>query len=135
LDNFTGHKRLIPPLDNGLAALHETLESKGLLQRTLVVVMGEFGRTPKINANAGRDHWPRVNWCLMTGGGVRPGQLIGGSDKGGESPDDATDIKPDDLAATLYHALGIDPRGEYYTPGGRPVMLVPDGRVLSELFT
>ncbi len=133
-DNFSGHKRLLPPLDAGLPALLETLHDKGLLQRTLVVVMGEFGRTPKINVNAGRDHYPRVNCCLLAGGGIRPGQLIGGTDKGGESSDDATDLHPDDIAATLYHALGLDPRKEYHTSSGRPVMLVPQGRVLTEAF-
>jgi uncharacterized protein (DUF1501 family) len=134
LDNFVGHKRLLGPLDAALPALVETLADKGLLDRTLVVIMGEFGRTPAINVNAGRDHFPRANWCLMTGGGVRAGQLIGGTDKGGQAPDDATDIKPDDLAATLYAALGIDPRTEYQTRSGRPVMLVPEGRVMRELF-
>jgi hypothetical protein len=133
LDNFEGHARLLPALDHGLPAMLATLEDKGLLERTLVVVMGEFGRTPKINVNAGRDHWPRANWCLMTGGGVAP-QLLGGTDAGGEGPDDATDLTPDDLAATIYHALGIDPRLEYHTPTGRPVILVPHGRVLREVF-
>ncbi len=133
-DNFNGHRRLFPALDNGLQAMLGTLQDKGLLERTLVVVMGEFGRTPKINVNAGRDHYPRVNWCLMAGGGVQAGRLIGGTDAGGESPDDATQLKPDDLAATLYNALGIDPRSEYHTNTGRPVMLVPEGRVIHELF-
>lgn len=134
-DNFAGHKRLIPPLDNGLAATIETLADKGLLERTLIVAMGEFGRTPKINVNAGRDHYPRVNWSVFAGGGVRPGQLIGGTDAGGEAPDDGTDITPDDIAATIYHALGIDPRTEYHTNTGRPVMLVPHGRVITNLFS
>ncbi|MEO2007708.1 MAG: DUF1501 domain-containing protein [Pirellulaceae bacterium] len=133
LNNFVGHKRLLGPLDAGLPAMMETLESKGLLERTLVIVMGEFGRTPKINGNSGRDHYPRVNWCLMAGGGVKPGQLIGGTDKGGTAPDDSTDITPDDIAATIYHALGIDPLTEYYTNTGRPVMLVPNGRVMSQV--
>jgi hypothetical protein len=134
LNNFSGHRKLLSPLDNGLDAMLATLKSKGLLDRTLVIVMGEFGRTPKINPNAGRDHYPRVNWCLMAGGGVQPGRLIGGTDKGGEAPDDATQLKPDDIAATLYHAIGIDPRTEYHTNTGRPVMLVPEGRVMDELF-
>lgn len=134
LDNFKGHKRLLEPLDSGLTALWHTLSEKGLLDRTLVVVMGEFGRTPKINVNAGRDHWPRANWCLMAGGGVKTGQLIGGTDAEGAGPNEATDIQPDDIAATIYHALGIDPRTEYHTKTGRPVMLVPEGRILTELF-
>ena len=134
LDNFTGHKRLLAPLDQALPAMLDTLADKGLLERTLVVVMGEFGRTPKINANAGRDHWPRVNWCLLAGGGVKPGQLIGGTDKAGAAPDEATDISPDDIAATLYHAIGIDPEHEFHTRTGRPVMLVPNGEVMHEVF-
>ncbi|MCA9131910.1 MAG: DUF1501 domain-containing protein [Planctomycetales bacterium] len=134
LDNFNGHKRLLQPLDQALPAMLETLRDKGLLERTLVIVMGEFGRTPKINENAGRDHFPQVNWCLMAGGGVQSGQLLGGSNAAGDAADDATDITPDDLAATLYHALGIDPTTEYHTQTGRPVMLVPEGRILSSLF-
>jgi hypothetical protein len=134
-DNFTGHKRLSPPLDAGLPAVIETLAEKGLLERTLIVAMGEFGRTPKINVNSGRDHYPRVNWSVFAGGGVRPGQLVGGTDQGGEAPDDDTDISPDDIAATIYHALGIDPRTEYHTNTGRPVMLVPHGRIITELFS
>lgn len=133
-DNFSGHKRLIPALDNALVATIETLKEKGLLERTLVIAMGEFGRTPKINENTGRDHYPRVNWSLFAGGGVQPGQLIGGTDKGGEAPDDSTDFAPDDIAATIYHALGIDPLTEYHTNTGRPVMLVPHGRVIADLF-
>jgi hypothetical protein len=133
-DNFTGHKRLIPPLDVGLSSVIATLAEKGLLERTLVVAMGEFGRTPKINVNTGRDHYPRASWSLFAGGGVQPGQLIGGTDAGGETPDDDTDITPDDIAATIYHALGIDPLAEYHTNTGRPVMLVPNGRVITQLF-
>ena len=133
-DNFSGHKRLLGPLDNALPAMLSALNEKGLLERTLVIAMGEFGRTPKINENNGRDHYPRVNWCLMAGGGVRSGQLIGGSNQEGTAADDGTDITPDDLAATLYHTLGIDHRMEYHTNTGRPVMLVPEGRVIGELF-
>ena len=133
-DNFTGHKRLLGPLDAGLSALMPTLRDKGLLERTLVVVMGEFGRTPKINENTGRDHYPRVNWALLAGGGVRTGQIIGGSDEGGTAPTGETDISPDDIAASLYHALGIDSRKEYHSSTGRPVMLVADGEVIPGLF-
>lgn len=135
LDNFSGHRRLIPPMDHAITAAVAALAEKGLLERTLVVIMGEFGRTPKINQNRGRDHYPRVNWCLMAGGGVQPGQLIGSTDAGGESPSDGTDIHPDDIAASILNALGIDHHKEYYTKTNRPVSLVPEGRVLSELFT
>ena len=134
LNNFAGHKRLLGPLDAGLPAAIEMLTSKGLLDRTLVVTMGEFGRTPKINQNVGRDHYPRVNWSLLTGGGVKPGQLIGGTDKAGASPDDSTDITLDDIAATIYHSLGVDPLTEYTTNTARPALLVPEGRMMSQLF-
>ena len=133
-ENFAGHRRLLPALDNGITAGLEMLKQKGLLERTLIVIMGEFGRTPKINVNAGRDHYPRVNWCLMAGGGVKPGQFVGGTNKAGDAPDDKTNIKPDDIAATIYHTLGIDPLKEYYTNTGRPTMLVPHGRIMNELF-
>ena len=134
LDNFKGHARLIPPLDSGLTATLAALEEKGLLDRTLVVVMGEFGRTPKINPNVGRDHYPRANWCLMAGGGAQAGQLIGGTDDGGTGPDDSTSISPDDLGATILHAIGIDHHKEYTTRAGRPVGLVPLGNVIEDAF-
>ena len=134
LDNFKGHRRLMPPFDAGITAAVTALREKNLLDRTLVVAMGEFGRTPKINANRGRDHYPRVNWCLMAGGGVRPGQLLGATDRGGEAPTGDTEIRPDDLGATIFHALGIHHHKEYYTQTGRPVSLIPHGRVLRSLF-
>jgi hypothetical protein len=135
LDNFSGHKRLLPPLDNAVPALLEALRAKGLLERTLVIVMGEFGRTPKINQNRGRDHFPRANWSMLAGGGVMPGQLIGGTDKNGAAPDDGTDLHPDDIGASIFHALGIDHLKEYHTRTGRPVSLVPKGRVIDGLFS
>jgi len=126
--------RLCPPLDNGLAGLMQALEQKGLLERTLVVVMGEFGRTPTINKNAGRDHWPRANWALLAGAGVKRANLIGATDKKGHGPTSGTEIKPDDMTATIYHALGIDHRKEYHTRTGRPVILVPEGNVIPGVF-
>lgn len=135
LDNFKRLKsELLPPFDAGLPALIEMLRTKGLLDRTLVVATGEFGRTPTINKNAGRDHWPRAMWTLLAGGGVKAGHLIGGTDKLGHGPDSGTNLKPDDLAASICHALGIDPHTEYYTRTGRPVLLVPEGKVIGGLF-
>lgn len=133
LDNFAGHRRLLGPLDAALPALLQAMRSKGLLERTLLVVMGEFGRTPKINENAGRDHFPRASWCLLAGGGAKPG-LVGGTNAEGTGPDDDTDIKPDDLGASMLNALGIDPHTEYYTRTGRPVGLAPSGRLLADAF-
>ncbi|MFM7208036.1 MAG: DUF1501 domain-containing protein [Planctomycetaceae bacterium] len=123
---------LLPTLDEGLAALFVGLEQKGLLASTCVLVTGEFGRTPRINQRAGRDHYPRAMFMLMAGGGVRGGQVIGASDAKAAGP--AGDpIRPDDVAATLYRCLGIDPRKEYHTATGRPVMIVRDGTPITGL--
>ena len=132
-DNFKGHRRLVPELDSGLTSAIAGLEAKGLLERTLVVCMGEFGRTPKVNQNVGRDHYPRVNWCVMTGGGIKPGKIIGATDRNGSNPTDDTSFSPDDISATILNAVGIDHHKEYYTSTGRPVSVVPHGRVLTEL--
>jgi hypothetical protein len=126
-------KPLLPALDRGATALVEALRQKGLLERTLVVVTGEFGRTPTINKQGGRDHWPRTMWTLATGGGVNVGRLIGGTDAKGHGPDDATKMKPDDLAASIFQALGVDHHLEYYTKTGRPVILVQNGKPIEGL--
>ena len=132
-NNFKALKDdLLPPLDVGLSALLQALEKKGLLETTSVLVTGEFGRTPKVNARAGRDHWPRAMCCLLAGGGIKGGQVLGASDDKGEGPVDGG-FKPDDVAATFFHTLGIDHAREYHTSTGRPVMIVRDGRVISEL--
>lgn len=132
-DNFSALKnRLLPTLDSGLSGLFVALQTKGLLDSTTVFVTGEFGRTPVINARAGRDHWPRAMCCLIAGGGIAGGRVIGESDAKGEGPKDKA-ISPDDVAATFYQSLGIDPRKEYQTPTGRPVMLVRNGTPMREL--
>lgn len=134
-DNFEQHRHgLLPPLDAAAPAIIEALHQKGLLERTMVVISGEFGRTPTVNKQSGRDHWPHANWTLVTGGGVRPGQLIGSTDRLGHGPDDATHIKPDDVGASIYRALGIDHKLEYRTTTGRPVVLVQHGEPIDELF-
>ena len=135
LNNFESlQTKLLPQLDAAAVALVEALKQKGRLERTLVVISGEFGRTPTINANQGRDHWPRTMWTLAAGGGVKSGQLIGGTDANGHGPDDATNLKPDDLAASIYRSLGIDHRMEYHTKTGRPVILVQNGEPITEMF-
>jgi hypothetical protein len=134
-DNFRALKnQKLPALDAGLSGLFLTLHAKGLLESTAVFVTGEFGRTPTINARAGRDHWPRAMCCLMAGGGIQGGRVIGASDAKGEGPKDAP-ISPEDVAATFYQSLGIDSRKEYHTPTGRPVMLVRDGTPIKELLS
>jgi uncharacterized protein (DUF1501 family) len=116
----------LPALDRALSALLMDLSERELLDQTLVVVMGEFGRTPKINANGGRDHWPNVFSVALAGGGIRGGQIIGSSDSLGEYPRD-NPVTPSDLAATIYTLLGIDPAHELHTSDGRPVRVAPDG--------
>ena len=133
-DNFNRLKTTnLPALDAGLSGFFRTLEEKGMLESTSVFVTGEFGRTPKINARTGRDHYPRAMFCLMAGGGMKGGQVIGASDAKGEGPKDKA-ITPDDVAASFIHSLGIDPTKEYHTPSGRPVMIVRNGTIIPELF-
>jgi hypothetical protein len=126
--------QLLPGLDSGLSGLFTALAEKGLLDSTSVFVTGEFGRTPKINARGGRDHFPRNMFCLLAGGGVRGGQVVGESNELGEGPK-STGITPDDIAATFYQSLGIDATKEYRTPSGRPVMIVRNGKPIRQLFS
>lgn len=138
-DNFPRLKnRLLPPLDQGVAALLDDLEATGLLDETLVVMLGEFGRTPKISAqragqNPGRDHWAACFCALFAGAGVRGGQVIGKSDKIGAHPT-TTPYTPDDVGATVYHLLGVDPGCEVRDRQNRPVRL-NRGEVMRSLFT
>ncbi len=125
-------KRLLPALDQTLSALIEDLHARGLLDSTMVYCAGEFGRTPKINKNAGRDHWARSMAVVVAGGGLRRGYAHGSTDAHGMAP--ATEpCTPDDLAATLFHCLGIDPHKELNTSTGRPVQLFREGRVIEKL--
>lgn len=134
-DGYSGAKEgvgLIPTFDQAYSALIEDLSQSGLLDETLVVVMGEFGRTPKLNTRGGRDHWPRVFSVVMAGGGVRGGQSVGESDRIGESPR-SLPITPADLAFSIYRLLGIDPDQELLTPEGRPIPLVQGGKWIPQL--
>ncbi|MCE9561353.1 MAG: DUF1501 domain-containing protein [Planctomycetes bacterium] len=124
---------LLPQLDTGLSALLAGLKEQGLLDTTTVYVVGEFGRTPKVNEKAGRDHWPRAMTALLAGGGVKGGQVVGATDAKGAGPA-AEAFTPDQLAASFYHTLGIDHRKEYHTATGRPVMIVREGSVIRPLF-
>ena len=136
-DNFTKLKtKNLPTLDAGLSGLLNGLQQRGLLESTAIYVTGEFGRTPKINtrsAEGGRDHYPRCMFMLMAGGGVRGGQVIGESDDTASGPRNEG-ISPDDVAASFYHNLGIDPTLEYGSTTGRPITLVRDGSVIDDLF-
>lgn len=115
-----------------LAALVEDLVARGLFDETLLVVMGEFGRTPKINTTGGRDHWPRVFSVLLAGAGIPGGQIIGSSNATGEGPANRP-VTPSDLAATIYTLLGINPRDTLTTTDGRPVEINRDGTPMKEL--
>jgi uncharacterized protein (DUF1501 family) len=134
-DNFRDLKdTLLPPWDQGLAALISDLHDRGMLENTVVWCTGEFGRTPKINdKGAGRDHWARAMSMLYAGGGIRGGQVIGKTDKTGSEPA-GDSYSPDDAAASFYRALGIDHRKEYHTPDGRPVMIVANGNPINKLW-
>lgn len=132
-NNFRDLKdKLLPPFDRGFSALLEDLDQRGLLDETLVVCLGEFGRSPKINANAGRDHWAACNSVVLAGAGIQGGQVFGASDRVAAYPA-TTPVSPDDLAATIYHTLGIDPSTPMHDALGRPLPLC-DGRPLHELF-
>ena len=125
---------LVPSLDRGFSALIADLKERGLLDTTLVVLTTEFGRTPRINTMAGRDHWPQAFSIVMAGGGVKPGIVLGATDKIGGSVTDRP-ITPPDMAATILHALGIDPGASLLTPLGRPVELASGGKPVLELFS
>jgi Protein of unknown function (DUF1501) len=125
-------KRLLPPLDQAVAALLDDLESTGLIDETLVMMLGEFGRTPKVTGS-GRDHWAPCFFGVFAGAGVRAGKVIGKSDKIGAYPT-TTPFSPDDIGATVYHVLGIDPSVDVRDRQDRPVRL-NRGEVMHSLFT
>ncbi|MBI1917255.1 MAG: DUF1501 domain-containing protein [Planctomycetes bacterium] len=132
-NNFTGLKNfLLPSSEGAVATLLEDLHARGLLDETLVVWTSEFGRTPRINGQAGRDHHGSCNSVVLAGGGVRGGQVIGASDRLAAAPD-TVPVRPGDLCATIYHCLGLDPHAEMHDSQGRPSPLA-EGRVINELF-
>jgi hypothetical protein len=133
-NNFTDLKnRLLPPWDEGLAALLADLHDRGLLDKTIVWSTGEFGRTPTINSNgAGRDHWPRATSMLLAGGGIPSGQVVGTTDERGAEPVGDSYL-PDDVGASLLKLMGIDHHKEYHTPDGRPVYIIRNGTPIREL--
>jgi hypothetical protein len=122
----------LPQLDMSLSTLLEDLDQRGMLDTTLVVAMGEFGRTPKINSSAGRDHYPRAGSVLLAGAGVRGGNVIGATDRNGTEPS-LQPCTPGDFAASIYHALGIDHHTTYYPRLPRPTPIA-DGEVIQGLF-
>jgi len=129
---FPRHKQLIPPADRALSALIGDLEERGLLESTLVLSLGEFGRTPKINSSAGRDHWPDCQTVLMAGGGVQGGSVYGASDRIAAYPD-VDPVSPGDIAATILWRFGINPKVEVHDQQNRPFRLA-DGEPVARVF-
>jgi len=128
-DGFRGQ---MPPLDQAIAALIQDLESRGMLEKTLVMVSSEFGRTPKINPTSGRDHWPKVFSVMLAGGGVKGGLVYGASDATASEPD-FDPVSPADLATTMYHLMGIVADKELMAPGDRPIEICDGGKLLTDV--
>jgi hypothetical protein len=131
-DNFAKLRTLLPPFDRGLSALLDRLEERGLLSTTAILATGEFGRTPTINSQGGRDHWSRAMCALMAGGDVNAGQVVGSTDATASEPDGAG-FTPDDLAASFFQNIGISPDTEFQSNVGRPIILIRDGKPIREL--
>ena len=133
VNNFGEQKNvLLPRLDQALSALILDLHERGLQKRVLVNVMGEFGRTPKINKDAGRDHWPGAFCVLMAGGGLEMGQMIGTTDRHAAYPT-SKPYSPGDVLATIYHVLGINRQEEFHDHAGRPIKILGQGEPIAEL--
>ena len=131
--NFSRMRHLVPVVDHALATLVADLGERGMLDDVLIVAWGEFGRTPKVNAKGGRDHWPRVSPGLMAGGGIRAGQVIGATDKIAAEPT-ARPVHYQDVIATMYQHLGLDPNATTVNDTtGRPQYLCNTGRPIREL--
>ena len=124
--------RLLPKLDEAVSSLLQDLSDRGQLDSTLVVVLSDFGRTPKVNPSAGRDHWSTAGIALLAGGGLRPALAVGQTDALGEQPTEAP-YYTEDVAATIYDRLGIPLDTTHHTPDGRPIQINYDGRVIREL--
>ncbi len=132
-DNFGHLRRQLPPFDRGLAALVDDLKAHGQLDDTILIVWGEFGRTPRVNGGAGRDHWPRAASVLLGGGGLQTGQVIGSTNRLGEQPTDRP-VHLQEIVATLYQHMGVDPRfTTLIDNNGRPQYLVDHNAVVKEL--
>lgn len=123
----------MPPMDQGYGTLIADLADRGMLDNTLVVQIGEFGRTPKVNKQAGRDHWPKAFSVVLAGGGIKGGQLIGATDKHAAEVTDRP-ITVEDLSATIFTSLGVDIHRVNHTPEGRPIAVVNGGKPVAEAF-
>jgi hypothetical protein len=130
---WDGLERMLPDFDRGFSALVEDMHQRGLLEDTLVLAMGEFGRSPKVNKDIGRDHWAPAASLLFAGAGVKPGRVIGATDKDGSQVIDSP-IRPADVAYTVLSSLGINPRKQLRTPDGRPVEILDEGAKIEALY-
>jgi hypothetical protein len=130
---FESLDKKLPEFDQGLSALLNDLHDRGTLKETLVLVMGEFGRTPKVNKDAGRDHWGQAGSMLFAGAGVQGGKIIGATDKNGAFVTERP-VRPADVCWTVYDALGIDPQKMVVTPEGRPTHILDEGSTVKELY-
>ncbi len=131
-DNFNYLKRQLPHLDNGLSTLIEDLDAHGMLDDTIILMSGEFGRTPRINGTAGRDHWARASSFFIAGGGFRHGQAIGSTNRLGEVAE-TRPVHLQSVFATVYQQLGIDPASVMIDPNGRPQYLLDERKLITEL--
>ena len=127
-----GIKSQVPPFDQAFATLIRDLDRRGLLDSTLVCIASEFGRTPKINSNAGRDHWPKVFSVVLAGGGIKQGLVYGSSNATASEPEEDA-LNVEDWATTIYHCLGIVADKELMAPGDRPIEIVKGGKVRKAL--
>jgi hypothetical protein len=134
-----GCKKLCPLLDHAVSVFIDDLYARGLENDILLIITGEFGRTPRVDnrnkdaAGVGRDHWPGLNTLVLAGGGIQPGQVIGESDNRAGYPK-SRPVSPQDLMATVFQVLGIDPAVQFMHPSGRPISMIEDGKVIEELF-
>lgn len=131
-DLFKRFHEKVPPFESSIAALIEDLREKGMLERTLVVALGEFGRTPQINSRGGRDHWSNAMSVMFAGGGTPGGQVVGATDRQGFAAVERV-LAPENFVSTIYRKLGIDPDQMLYTPQGRPTHLVSDPTPIAEI--
>jgi hypothetical protein len=143
-DLQAGYNNYLPKIDQLVSALFNDLTERGLYEKVLVVLMGEFSRTPRMNdggnggpprsqGTPGRDHWGNSMFCLMGGGGVKGGRLIGSTDRLGEAPKDQP-LRPGDIHHTIYHVLGVDPNASFLDHAGRPIPAIDHGAVIRDLF-
>jgi uncharacterized protein (DUF1501 family) len=129
---FQACRTQLPPLDAAIAALVSDLYDRGLSEKVVLLVWGEFGRTPRLNGQAGRDHWPGAMSALIAGGGLTMGQAVGATNRKGEQPTERA-LGPEDLLQTVYHVLGIDTNTSFRNEAGRPMPVLNVGHPISEL--